>query len=71
MNDDNKIDKLNELLPQLSQEEKIGAIYQISWQLAEDIPTDNEDDFVETCFELDSDKNRVDAIQALANSLKK
>ena len=71
MNHDTKIDNLNELLPKLSQSEKIGAIYQISWGLAEDISTEKEDEFVEACFELDSDKNRVDVIQALANSLVK
>jgi hypothetical protein len=71
MDKEDKIIRLNELLPQLSQQEKIGAIYQISWELSEDISTDKEDEFVETCFSLKDEQVRIDAIKLLSSDLVK
>ena len=71
MNDDTKIDKLNELLPQLSQQEILSSIWYTSYELMKGSQTKKEAEFANIFAELDDYSNRISVIQALANSLEK
>ena len=71
MSEQEIIDKLNKLLPQMSQQEKIGAIFQTSSQLMEYDEGEIEKEFNFLCSELVDDSNIIYALQILAESLVK
>ncbi len=72
MNEDDKINKLNELLPRLSQHDRLCILSEIATlqQNVDGEPTEEvQEDFIETWIELEDDKTAISAIQSLANSL--
>ncbi len=71
MNEDDRINKLNELLPQLSQQEKLSVIWYASYELMKGTQTEKEAEFADIFAELDDYGNRISVIQSLANSLEK
>ncbi len=71
MDEKSIVDRLNKLLPEMNQQEKLDAILQITGELLEEDGSDVEVEFLNTYAELDDDSNRISVIQSLANNLEK
>ncbi len=69
MDEKSIVDRLNKLLPEMNQQEKLDAIWQITGELLEEDGSDVEVEFLNTYAELDDDSNRIYVIQSLANNL--
>ena len=71
MANEENIERLNELLPQLNQQDKLEAIHEIAGVLSKNGGSDTQIEFVDICFEMEGDSSQISVIQALANSLVK
>jgi hypothetical protein len=77
MDDEKSIERLNELLPQLNQQDKLDVICRITdsllatSDLLEEECSNAQIEFLDICSDMEDDSNQISVIQTLANSLVK